>query len=103
MAVHVGLLQGGWKGKRGKRGSDDEEGGGGGEEEDAARKPDTFYLTLKSGRQRAAEYRRDDLWLLSSTPDFRPSLAPGQPGDRTRQPWTAVARSLWHGPNQDGK
>lgn len=47
--------------------------------------------------------RKDDLWVLSSTPDFRSGFAPGQPGDRSRAPWLAVARSLWHGPNQDGK
>ena len=44
------------------------------------------------------------MWVISSTPDFRPAgFAPGQPGDRSRAPWLAVARSLWHGPNQDGK
>lgn len=52
----------------------------------------------------ACQCRKDDLWVLSNTAEFRGGgFAPGQPGDRSRAPWVAVARSLWHGPNQDGK
>ena len=28
---------------------------------------------------------------------------PGAVGDRLAQPWVAVAKSLWHGPNQEGR
>ncbi|KAL4457552.1 hypothetical protein ABPG75_012417 [Micractinium tetrahymenae] len=87
-------------GKRSKRSQCEESDGG---EEEAAAKPDSVYLILKSGRQKSAEYRKDDLWVLSSTPDFRSGFAAGQLGDRSHAPWLAVARSLWHGPNQDGK
>ena len=27
----------------------------------------------------------------------------GAVGDRLAQPWVAVAKSLWHGPNQEGR
>ena len=47
--------------------------------------------------------RRDDLWIISNNPELQPGFPPGQPGDRSREPWVVVARSLWHAPNQDGK
>lgn len=47
--------------------------------------------------------RKDDLWVVSNTPQFQSGYPPGQVGDRARAPWVAIARSLWHGPNQDGK
>ena len=79
--------------------------GEGGEEEDPASPPkaDSTYLILRSGRGRASDYHKGDLWILSSHPKFQAGLGAGQPGDRTRVPWVAVACSLWHGPNQDGK
>ena len=43
------------------------------------------------------------MWFVSNHPLFQHGLAAGAVGDRTRAPWVAVARSLWHGPNQDGK
>jgi hypothetical protein len=52
----------------------------------------------------ACQCRKDDLWVLSNNAEFQGGgFAPGQAGDRSRAPWVAVARSLWHGPNQDGK
>lgn len=83
--------------------------GGGGDEDDAGpasppnNKPDSTYLIIRSGRGRASDYRKGDLWIVSNNPTFQAGLGPGQPGDRSRAPWAAVARSLWHGPNQDGK
>lgn len=146
--------QGGWGGKGGKRGRGSE----GEEDEGGAKKPESVYLILKSGRVKHADYRceahearaaggcpewaaagawpvagsglspiasmgpllptatslslllrptrthrKDDLWIISNSPDFRSGFAPGQVGDRSRAPWCAVVRSLWHGPNQDGK
>lgn len=41
--------------------------------------------------------------MISSSPQFQSGLAAGQVGDKARAPWVAIARSLWHGPNQDGK
>ena len=46
--------------------------------------------------------RRDDLWVLSSTPAFA-VRNPAGVGDRLKQPWIGVARSAWHGPNRDGR
>eukprot|EP00887_Chlorella_sp_A99_P002672 scaffold6.g2672.t1 len=96
--------KGGWAGKRRRR-----SGGDGEEEEEAARegvaakKDESMYLILKSGRQRGADYSKDDLWVISNTPEFRSGFVPGQLGDRNHAPWVAVVRSLWFGPNQDGK
>lgn len=88
------------KGKdKGRHGNEDErEGGDGG-----TTKAESVYLILKSGRMKASEYRRGDLWVVSNHPLLQSGWPAGIAGDNTRAPWTAVARSLWHGPNQDGK
>lgn len=89
------MLQGG---KRGRGG-----GGEGDADPTSPPKPDSTYLIIRSGRGRASDYRKGDLWIVSNHPQFAAGLGAGQPGDRSRAPWVAVARSLWHGPNQDGK
>jgi len=61
------------------------------------------YLILKSGRAKNVDYSKGDLWIVSNDPLMRSGFDPGQVGDRNRAPWVAVARSLWFGPNQDGK
>jgi hypothetical protein len=99
-----GGRRGGGKRRRGGRGR----GGGGSSDSDgddggAPAKPDSCYLVLKSGRLKSGEYHKGDVWVISNHPQLRSGLAAGQPGDRSRAPWAAVARSLWHGPNQDGK
>ena len=38
--------------------------------------------------------RRHDMWVISSSPTLSPSAPSG---------WLALARSLWHGPDRDGK
>ena len=63
-------------------------------------KAEQTYLVLKSGRRRNQDYHRKDLWILSSHPFFQSTA---EVRDRCRSPWVAVAYSLWHGPNQDGK
>ena len=70
---------------------------------DSASKPENVYLILKSGRVKNVDYSKGDLWILSNHPLMKSGFDPGQPGDRTKVPWVAVARSLWFGPNQDGK
>lgn len=49
--------------------------------------------------------RRHDLWILGSHPHLSGPLQPAQ--DRqfgsSRSPWQAIARSLWHAPNREGK
>jgi AAA domain/Protein of unknown function (DUF2439) len=66
-------------------------------------KPENAYLILKSGRAKNVDYSKGDLWIVSNDPLMRSGFDPGQVGDRNRAPWVTVARSLWFGPNQDGK
>lgn len=66
-------------------------------------KPENIYLVLRSGRAKSTEYHQGDVWIISNDPMFRSGFDPGQLGDTTRAPWTSVVKSLWHGPNQDGK
>ena len=47
--------------------------------------------------------RQDDLWILSSSPWFREPTGKGHARDRLNPTWIAFARSLWHGPNKDGR
>lgn len=44
-----------------------------------------------------------DLWVIGSDATFGGRLKPGAVGDRMNAPWAVIARSTWHGPNQDGK
>ncbi|KAG7669212.1 hypothetical protein Ndes2526B_g05511 [Nannochloris sp. 'desiccata'] len=66
-------------------------------------KPENVYLILKSGRAKNVEYSKGDLWIVSNDPFMRSGFDPGRVGDKNRAPWVGVARSLWFGPNQDGK
>ncbi|KAK9800288.1 hypothetical protein WJX73_004434 [Symbiochloris irregularis] len=61
----------------------------------------SLALRISSGLEKSGSYRRDDLWVLSSSPNLDP--AEGETNNRSQKPWLAVARSLWHGPNKDGK
>ena len=45
--------------------------------------------------------RKDELWILSSSP-FLSVPAVAGPCDRRALPWVAVARSRWHAPNPGG-
>lgn len=61
-----------------------------------------FYLTVPNARGRLKTFRRHDLWVLGSESTL--SLPPpAAVFDRLRRPWLAVVRSLWHGPDRDGK
>ncbi|KAK9809918.1 hypothetical protein WJX72_001732 [[Myrmecia] bisecta] len=70
-------------------------------EDGQAKKATSIFLTLKSGREKSSEYHKDDLWVLSSGPTFDTPLATRV--RITERQWVAVARSLWHGPNQEGR
>ena len=61
-----------------------------------------MYLTLASGRGTSAEYRRDQLWVVGSTPELAAGPQTGV-GDRLNRPWCMVVRSCWHGPNHEGR
>jgi hypothetical protein len=62
----------------------------------------SMYLTLQSGVQCSAEYRKDQLWVVGSRPDLDVPCQ-NAPCDRLAQPFTVVARSCWHGPNREGR
>lgn len=55
---------------------------------------------LAAIRESGVYCRRDDLWLLSSSPHFEMGGVADVDGC---QPWQAIVRSSWHGPNRDGK
>ncbi|KFM27096.1 Uncharacterized protein C4orf21 [Auxenochlorella protothecoides] len=64
----------------------------------------SICLVLPKQRGPSSEYRRDDIWILSNDAwlGSRAERA-GRPMDRLHAPWVALARSLWHGPNQEGR
>jgi hypothetical protein len=90
-------------GRKKKKKDDYDDGDGPSSDGTTATKPENVYLILKSGRVKNVDYSKGDLWVLSNDPLMRSGFDPGQVGDRTKTPWVAVARSLWFGPNQDGK
>ncbi|BDA40874.1 Protein ZGRF1 [Coccomyxa sp. Obi] len=61
-----------------------------------------MFLTLKSGLEKSAAYRKDDLWVLSTVPELSVPTQSG-PGDRLARPFVLMARSCWHGPNNEGR
>ena len=50
-------------------------------------------------------YRKGDLWVLANTARFEmcSTKSGSNVGDKTKAPFAAVARALWHGPDKDGK
>lgn len=60
----------------------------------------TYALQLVGGKERGHFYAKDDLWVISSGPFLSERAVGGGAGGR---PWVMLARSLWHGPNQDGR
>ncbi|GLC60082.1 hypothetical protein PLESTB_001571200 [Pleodorina starrii] len=97
------------KKKRGRGG-----GGGGVDEEDdeadggATRSVPkvSYYLIVPSVRSRLKNTRRHDLWIVSSHPLLQGSgLGPATAaaGGGASGGWRVICRSLWHGPDRDGK
>lgn len=58
-------------------------------------KKEQVYLILGSSRGKASSYHKSDVWILSNSPTF--GFKKGQ------SVWTCFAKSVWHGPNKDGK
>ena len=64
---------------------------------DEETKAESVYLHLGAHRLGASEYHKSDVWLLSNEQGF------GSGPIQKLTTWTCVVRSLWHGPNKDGK
>ena len=63
---------------------------------------DSVYLVLGSHRRaKAADYHKSDVWIISNSPSFGFSSREGARHLGTS--WTCAVKSLWHGPNKDGK
>jgi len=67
---------------------------------DSEDKPESVYLILGAHTLKASEYHKSDVWLLSNEPGFGGGSVHKTSSSST---WTCVVRSLWHGPNKDGK
>lgn len=59
------------------------------------------FLTLQGPLNRK-QFRKHDLWIVSNHPCLQ-NPPPGAVGDKLAQPWVHVCRSLWHGPDRDGR
>ncbi|KAG2430776.1 hypothetical protein HYH02_013615 [Chlamydomonas schloesseri] len=70
----------------------------------------SYYLIVPNVRNRVKHSRRHDLWVISSDPLLQGGglinsgggSSGGAPGTRPGG-WRAVCRSVWHGPDRDGK
>ena len=69
---------------------------------DAEDKPESVYLILGAHTLKASEYHKSDVWLLSNEPGFGGGSV-HKTSSSSSSTWTCVVRSLWHGPNKDGK
>jgi hypothetical protein len=65
--------------------------------DDVLKKKESVFLTLGSHRIKASEYHKSDIWVLSNDSTF------GYGTIKNATTWTCVVKSLWHGPNKDGK
>lgn len=77
---------------KGKRKAADEEQG---EEEERKGGGESISLAIPGLRQRIKGSRMGDLWLVSSHPFLTKQ--------ESSSSWSALVRSKWHGPNNDGK
>jgi hypothetical protein len=55
-----------------------------------------------ASRAGAPRYCKGDLWILANTALFESASSTGV-RDKTKAPFAAAARALWHGPDKDGK
>jgi hypothetical protein len=55
-----------------------------------------------ASRGGAPRYCKGDLWILANTALFESASSTGV-RDKTKAPFAAAARALWHGPDKDGK
>jgi len=97
-----------WKKKKGNEEAAADDDDNVEEDEDEEQEKDAFYLIV-SKKGKSTDYHKDDLWIISNNPileNFSPSsssLSRGGVGGRSRQPWSVIARGVWHGPNHEGK
>lgn len=54
----------------------------------------SYTLVIKENRGKSTDYHKDDLWILSNQPRLESS---------SPDSWIILCRSIWHGPNKDGK
>ncbi|GAX81726.1 hypothetical protein CEUSTIGMA_g9154.t1 [Chlamydomonas eustigma] len=101
-----GLMRMHSKGKKAGRGLEDQ-----GPEMKAAI---SYYLTVSTARNRLKTFRKHDIWVVSSSSDLHQAatmsaIAPSSDERTVRckrighKTWIAICRSLWHGPDRDGK
>ena len=63
---------------------------------------DSVYLVLGSLRRaKAADYHKSDVWIISNSPSF--GFSPKEGTKYSGTAWMCAVKSLWHGPNKDGK
>ena len=96
-----------FKKKRRDEDDDDEDGGGGEGRSSGPVAPEALYLKIDNGEaEQSSEYAKEDLWILSTSPDFAADAATGErralssagsgPG------FTFVARGVYHGRSSRG-
>lgn len=64
---------------------------------------DKVFLTLHSIRNKSNSYHKNDIWIVSNAPNFGLCCGHKAGTVHSKIPWVALLRSLWHGPNQDGR
>ena len=97
-----------WKKRKQKRNWDDDNDETDTQPEIPAAPTTKTFLYLKSAEERRGtkgyrRYSKGDLWVLSNTPRFVTSDDQTRVGDKTKAPFAALAKSLWHGPDKEGK
>ena len=67
------------------------------------RKEEKAFLVLGASRMKSNRYHKNDVWVLSNVPYFMYERQGFVSSTVSTKPWACLVRSLWHGPNQDGK
>lgn len=67
------------------------------------RKEEKAFLILGASRMKSNGYHKNDVWILSNVPYFLYERQGFVSSTVSTKPWACLVRSLWHGPNQDGK
>jgi hypothetical protein len=67
------------------------------------RKQEKAFLILGASKMKSNGYHKNDVWVLSNVPYFLYQRQGFVSSTVSTKPWACLVRSLWHGPNQDGK
>eukprot|EP00890_Picochlorum_soloecismus_P000564 jgi/Picsp_1/1508/NSC_04986-R1_prematurely terminated mrna decay factor-like len=67
------------------------------------KKEEKAFLILGASRMKSNGYHKNDVWILSNVPYFLYVRQGFVSSTVSTKPWACLVRSLWHGPNQDGK